>query len=123
TAELTSDEKRRLHQEPTRDVQAYELYLLGKQCMARWTQETIDQAIGFFEQAVARDPNYALAHSSIARAYTEIGLGYVGSLPSEDAFRRARAAVARALEADSGLAEAHAMLAFLKFVCDYDWAG
>ena len=123
TAELTSDEKRRLHQEPTRDVQAYELYLMGKQCLARWTQEGVDRAIGLFNQAVARDPEYALAYSTIARAYAEIGLGYVGSLPSDEAFRRARAAVTRALEADSGLAEAHAMLAFLKFVCDYDWSG
>jgi serine/threonine-protein kinase len=123
TAELTSDEKRRIRQEPTRDVQAYELYLLGKQCMSRWTQTTVEKGIGLFQQAVARDPDYALAHTAIARAYTEIGMGYVGALPSEEAFRRARAAVNRAVEADSGLAEAHAMLAFLKFVCDYDWSG
>jgi serine/threonine protein kinase/tetratricopeptide (TPR) repeat protein len=121
-AELTTDEKRRLHQKPTQDVQAYQLCLLGRHCLIRFTQEGIDQAIGFCEQAVARDPNYALAHCTIARAYTEIGLGF-GALPSDEAFRRARAAVTRALDADSGLAEGHTMLAFLKFVCDYDWIG
>jgi eukaryotic-like serine/threonine-protein kinase len=121
-AELTTDEKRRLHQAPTQDVQAYQLCLLGRHCLTRFTQEGIDQAIGLCEQAVGRDPNYALAHCTIARAYTEIGLGF-GALPSDEAFRRARAAVTRALEADSGLAEGHTMLAFLKFVCDYDWIG
>ena len=121
-AELTSEEKRRLHREPTRDVEAYQLYLLGKQSLARWTNASVDRAIGLFQQALARDPDYALAHTMIGRAYAEIGLGF-GALPSDEAFRRARAAVTRAVESDSGLAEAHAMLAFLKFVCDYDWAG
>ncbi len=76
----------------------------------------------YFEQAVARDPNYALAYATIARVYTEVGLGF-GALSPEEAFRRAKAAVTRALEIDGGLAEGHAMLAFLKFVCDYDWTG
>ena len=122
-AELSPEERSRIRKEPTDDVQAYQLYLLGKHCLSRWTQEGVDQGIKHLEQAVARDPNYALAYATIAYAYTDIGLGVAGALPPEEAFHRAKAAVARALEIDSGLAEAHAMLAYLKFVCDYDWAG
>jgi serine/threonine-protein kinase len=122
-AELSPEERRRIRKEPTGDVEAYQLYLLGRHCLLRWTEEGIDQALKHLEQAVARDPNYALAHATIAYAYTETGIGVAGTLPPDEAFRRAKAAVARALELDSGLAEAHAVLAHLKVACDYDWAG
>jgi serine/threonine protein kinase/tetratricopeptide (TPR) repeat protein len=122
-AELSSEEKSRIHKKPTDDLQAYQQYLLGKHCMARWTTEGIERAIKHFEQAIARDPNYALAHASLAYAYTEIGIGVAGTVPPAEAFGRARAAVARALELDPGLPEARAVLAHLKVACDYDWAG
>jgi tetratricopeptide (TPR) repeat protein len=99
------------------------MYLLGKHCLSRWTDEGVEQGIKHLEQAVARDPNYALAYATIAYAYMDIGLGVAGALPPEEAFRRARAAVARALEIDSGLAEAHAVQAHLKYACDFDWTG
>jgi serine/threonine-protein kinase len=122
-AQLTPEEKTRIRKEPTKDVEAYQLYLLGKHCLARWTQEGVDQGLKHLEQAIARDPDYALAYATIAHAYTNIGFGVAGSLPADEAFRRAKAAVARALELDDGLGEAHAMLGQLKFGCDYDWAG
>ncbi len=122
-AELSQEERARIRKEPTDDVEAYQLFLLGKHCLARWTHEGVEQGLKYLEQAVARDPNYALAYATITHAYTEMGLGIAGALSPGEAFRRARAAVARALEIDAGLAEAHAMLAFLKFVCDYDWTG
>jgi serine/threonine-protein kinase len=122
-AELSPEEAKRIRKAPTDDIQAYQLYLMGRHCLARWTQEGIDQGINHLEQAIARDPNYALAFSTIAYAYTDVGVGVAGALPPEEAFRRAKGAVQRALELDSGLAEAHAVSAHLKFVCDYDWAG
>jgi len=122
-AQLSAEEKTRIRKEPTKDVDAYQEYLLGSHCLVRWTQEGVDQGLKHLEQAIARDPNYALAYATIAHAYTNVGLGVAGSLPAEEAFRRAKAAVAQALELDDGLAEAHAMLGQLKFVCDYDWAG
>jgi eukaryotic-like serine/threonine-protein kinase len=122
-AELSSEEKGRIRKKPTDDVQAYQLYLLGKHCVTRWTQEGLDQGIKHLEQAVARDPNYALAYATIAYAYMDMGLGMAGALAPEEAFQRAKTAVARALEIDSGLAETHAVLGHLRFVCDYDWAG
>ena len=123
-AELTPDETTRIRRKPTDDVEAYRLYLLGKHCLKRWTREGIDQGIRHFEQAVAKDPHYALAYTALANAYTGLGLGLgAGALEPEEAFRRARTAATRALELDGDLAEAHSMLAFLKFVCDYDWTG
>ena len=123
-AELTPDETTHIRREPTDDVEAYQLYLLGKHCLKRWTREGIDQGIRHFEQAVAKDPHYALAYTALANAYTGLGLGLgAGALEPEEAFRRARTAATRALELDGDLAEAHSVLAFLKFVCDYDWTG
>ena len=122
-AQLSAEEKTRIRKEPTKDVEAYQQYLLGSHCLVRWTQEGVDQGLKHLEQAIARDPDYALAYATIAHAYTNIGLGVAGSLPAQEAFRLAKAAVARALEIDDGLAEAHAMLGQLKFVCDYDWEG
>ena len=59
----------------------------------------------------------------MAYAYTDIGVGVAGSLPPEEAFRQAKAAVARALELDPELSEAHAVLGHLKYTCDFDWSG
>ncbi|MBA2457792.1 MAG: tetratricopeptide repeat protein, partial [Gemmatimonadales bacterium] len=121
-AELTQDERSRIRKEPTGDVEAYRLYLLGRSCLLRWTEESVEQGIAYLQQAVARDPEYALAHATLAYAYIEIALGMVGTLPATEAMERGRAAVARALALDPGLAEAHAMLAFVRFAGDYDWA-
>jgi serine/threonine protein kinase/tetratricopeptide (TPR) repeat protein len=122
-AELSPEERSRIRKEPTRDVHAYELYLLGRNCINQWTDEGIQQGIKHLEQAVARDPNYALAYAVLGHAYTELGLAIAGSIRPEEAFSKAKAAVSRALALDPGLAEAHAMLGFLRFVCDYDWTG
>ncbi len=122
-AELTQEERRQIRREPTDDVEAYQLYLQGQHCIHRWTQEGVDQGLKHLEKAIARDPGYALAYAAMAKAYTDIGLGVVGALTPAEAFKRAKAATARALELDPGLAEGHAVLGHLKYVCDYDWAG
>jgi serine/threonine-protein kinase len=122
-AELSPDEKRRIGKKSTDDLQAYQLYVLGQQCLTRWTKDGVEKGIDYLEQAVARDPNYALAYSALGYVYTDIGLGVAGVLPSDEAFRRAKAAVSRALEIDPGLAEAHAVLGYLKLGADFDWDG
>ncbi len=119
-AELTPAEKTRIHKEPTGDLQAYQLYLQGRHWLIRYTQEGMRKAIEYFEQAIERDPSYALAYVGAALAYVELGEG--GALQPDEAYARANQAVATALELDAELAEAHATLAYLKFVGDYDWA-
>jgi TolB-like protein/Tfp pilus assembly protein PilF len=122
-AKLSPEEKRRIRKQPTDDVQAYQLYLMGRHCMVRWTQEGLDQALEYFDQAVARDPEYALAYATMAYAYADMATGVAGSLPPAQAYQRAKDAVARALQLDPGLAEAHAVSGYLKYISDYDWTG
>ena len=120
-AELSPNERARIAKEPTNDVRAYQLYLQGRHHLIRFTNESMHRSIEYFEQAIARDPRYALAYASIAMAYTE--LGETGTLSPHAAYPRAKAAATRALELDPDLGEAHCTVAFVKFVFDFDWAG
>jgi len=123
-AELSPDEQRRIRREPTSDLQAYQLSLQGRHWFSRYTGEGVRKGIEYFEQAIARDPNYALAHAGVALAWAHVGIDPgVGVAKPETAYRRARAAVTKALALDAGLGEAHAVLGLLKFVADFDWAG
>ncbi|HKT59932.1 MAG TPA: protein kinase [Gemmatimonadales bacterium] len=122
-AELTHEERNRLNQEPTDDMQAYQLYLKAKHCLTRWTQEGTDQALKHLGEAVKRDTGFALAYATIAWVHLDLGLGVAGAVPANEAFERARAAVSKALQLDPQLAQAHAVLGHLKYACDYDWAG
>ena len=122
-AELESGEQTRIRRAPTTDLAAYQLYLKGRHCLLRDNERDISQAIRYFEQALERDPDYALAHAGVARGYGELGRVGAGALTPDVAYQKARVAVARALELDNGLAEAHSTLAFLKFMCDFDWVG
>ncbi len=122
-AELTQEERARLRRQPTDDLQAYQLYLQARHCLTRWTKQGLDQAIRHLNEAVDQDADFALAHATLAWVYLDMALAVVGSTPSSEAFERARTAVARALELDPGLAQAHAVLGHLKYACDYDWIG
>jgi serine/threonine-protein kinase len=81
----------------------------------------MQRAIEYFEEAIARDPAYALAYASLALAYAE--MGETGVQDPEVAYRHAREAVAHALRLDPGLGEAHCTAAFIKILWDFDWAG
>ncbi len=122
-AKLSPEERRRIRKKPTEDVEAYQLFLQGRHCILRWTQQGMEQGLKHLEEALARDPHYALAHATIAKAYIDMAIGVAGSLPSEEAFGRAKAEVWRAVELDPNLAEAHAIMGHLKYACDYDWIG
>lgn len=120
-AELSPDERARVAKEPTSDVRAYQFYLQGRHSYIKYTEDSMRQAIEFFEQAIERDPRYALAHAGVALAFTE--LGETGALPPDEAYTRAKAAATRALELDPDLGEAHCTMAYVKFVYEFDWEG
>jgi serine/threonine protein kinase/tetratricopeptide (TPR) repeat protein len=123
-AELSPAEKTRIRSEPTSNVHAYQLYLQGRHCYGRQTEEGFQKGIEFYRQAIAADPGYALAHAGVALAYAELAAGQgFAWIREEDAFQEARQAVMRALTLDSGLAEAHSVFALLKCIHDFDWAG
>jgi serine/threonine-protein kinase len=80
--------------------------------------------MAYFEQAIARDPSFALAHTALALGHAEMAQGQgSGAYEPSAAFARAKEAVARALAIDDRLGEAHGVRALLRFACDFDWQG
>jgi serine/threonine protein kinase/Tfp pilus assembly protein PilF len=120
-AELTGAEKQLIAAQPTTDLTAYELYLKGRSLWSKRGGENLRQAIGFYEQAIARDPKYALAYAGLAEAYVLLP-GYTATAP-QDAYPAAKAAALKALQLDEKLAEAHTALGLLLCDDDLDMAG
>src|SRR5215471_21742255 len=108
-AKLTGAEKQLIAVQPTSDLTAYELYLKGQSLWGKRSGDNIPKAIGFYEQALARDPNYALAYAGLAEAYAILP-GYTATA-SREAYPKAKAAALKALQLDETLAEAHTALA------------
>jgi TolB-like protein/Flp pilus assembly protein TadD len=104
----------------TTDLVAYEAYLKGQYFRYQLSRDALQRAVGFFEQAVARDPKYALAHAALADAHALLVL--FGDQPPREGFRRARAAARAALEVDGTLAQAHASLGHIEMAHDWNWA-
>jgi TolB-like protein/Flp pilus assembly protein TadD len=102
------------------NVTAYQDYLRGLNHWYRRDADSIQRAAYFFEQAVQRDPNYALAHAGVAESYTS--LGWYGLHPGE-ARTKSRAALSRALALDDTLAEVHAAAGLFNVWFEWDWSG
>jgi len=105
----------------TRDPEAYALYASGRLAWTRQTEASLLQAIDFFEQALARDPNYALAYSGLADS--QAVLGVFGMRTPHDVFPKARIAADKALAIDPDLAAAHSALGHIKVQYEHDWDG
>jgi len=117
--QLTRAEKKRLIRRDTEDAEAYRLYLQGRHHWNRWTEEGFYKAIGYFQQAVEKDPSYALAYTGLAESY--VLLGWNSYLPPKDAFPKGKAAAMAALQIDPGLGEAHTPLAAALWLHDWQW--
>jgi len=117
--QLTRSEKKRLSKRHTEDAEAYGLYLKGRHHWNRWTEEGFYKAIDYFQQAVERDPKYALAFAGLADSY--VLLGWNSYRPPKAAFPAAKAAAMTALKLDPNLAEAHAPLAAVLWLHDWQW--
>ena len=120
-AELSPDERSRVRREPTKDLQAYQLFLQGRQWFIKYTPEAYARAIEYFDRAVARDPTFALAFSNLAMTYTE--LAEMGMMQPDIAYQRAEEASANALRLDPELGDAHCTMGYLKGVREFDWSG
>ena len=104
----------------TENLEAYRLYLSGRFHLSKRTPPDLRKSIEYFEQAIALDPNYALAFAGLADAYSL--LANAGSPPRE-MMPLAREAALKALLLDESLAEAHAALGQIIIYYDYDFAG
>jgi len=110
-AKLTNSEKTAIAKVPTANSQAYELYLKGKFFLAKRSGADLRKAIEYFDQAIAKDPNYALAYVGLADSY--MLLPTYGSVSPRDSLPPAKVALKKALELDDSLAEAHASFGLL----------
>jgi len=99
--------------------EAYDLYLKGRFFWNKRSGPGLQQAIEYFQQAIAKDPQYARAYAGLADSYALLG-GYTG-LPQTKIMPKARAAAMKALELDPNLAEAHTSLALITENFDFDW--
>src|SRR6185437_12082754 len=105
---------------PAPDPEAHEDYLKGRYYLNQRTEDALNRSIDCFQQAIAKDPRYALAYSGLADAYAL--LGFRGSTPSKDALSRAQAAALKAVALDDALASPHVSLAFIAETYEWNWA-
>jgi TolB-like protein/cytochrome c-type biogenesis protein CcmH/NrfG len=116
---LSGAQEQQLTRHATENPQAYQLYLNGLFHLRRGNTERARRALDYFNQAVALDPNFALAWDGVANVY----FGFAGNsfLDPKDALPKAKAAATRALELDQTMAEAHSLLAAIK-QDEWNWA-
>ena len=122
--ELTGTEKKQLAKHYTESTEAYLLYSLGMYSRTGQgggrLKERLEKSIEYFEQAIKKDPNYALAYVGLSSAYS--ALGFRGFWPPDEARQKYEWAARKAVELDDTLPDAHAALAYVKKT-DWDWAG
>ena len=108
----------KLNVEEKKHLDAYRLYLKGRNAWNKRTEEGLQQGIEYFQQAIDTDPNYAPAYAGLADCYNMLVV--YGGLRPDNGFPKAKEAAIKALEIDETLAEAHTSLAFFKFRWDRD---
>jgi DNA-binding winged helix-turn-helix (wHTH) protein/TolB-like protein/Tfp pilus assembly protein PilF len=116
---LTGDERDLLRKHYTANTEAYQLYLKGRYFLNKSAEEDFRKSIEYFEQALEKDPNYAMAYAGLADSYAQ--LGNYGLIQMKESYSKARAAATRALERDEKLGEAHASLAVILTNYYWDW--
>ncbi|MGI8788905.1 MAG: protein kinase domain-containing protein [Pyrinomonadaceae bacterium] len=115
-----SEEKAALLNRYAENVEAYQLYLKGRYHFLKLTPAEIEKGISYFHQAIAIDPNYALAYAGLAAAYVTFPM--TCDLPSEEFFPKAKAAAHKAIEIDDSLSETYSALFWATFWYDWDWS-
>ncbi|HEY6344744.1 MAG TPA: winged helix-turn-helix domain-containing protein [Bryobacteraceae bacterium] len=116
---LTPPDRARLARARVLNPEAYEAYSKGRFFWNKRTSEDLKKAIGFFQEAIDKDPEYARAYDGLADCW--LPLGWYGFLAPSATFPQAKDAIAKALTLDDSLAEAHTSLAFVDVYYDRDW--
>ena len=115
---LTGADVQRATKNYTENAEAYQLYLKGRHHLVKSTAAEVETSIKYFQQAIDLDPSYALAYVGLADAYR----APVSERVPSEALSKSKAAVQKAIEIDSNLADAHAVLGFIIFWYEWDWA-
>jgi TolB-like protein/Tfp pilus assembly protein PilF/class 3 adenylate cyclase len=124
-AKLTTSEEERIAARPTNDSDAHQLYLRGRYFWGKQTGANLEKAIDYFNQAVARDPQYAAAYAGLSDCYSVLFFWTPNPTSSErsEFMQKARTAAEKALEIDGTLGEAHESLANILFLTEFNVAG
>jgi adenylate cyclase len=117
---LSAEQSSSIAKRHTENAEAYQLYLKGRFYWNKRTEEGMKKAIEYYQQAIGKDPVYALAYAGLAESYGI--LGYYNWLAPKEAFPRARAAAIKALEIDSALGEGHTAMAIVERDFGWNWA-
>jgi non-specific serine/threonine protein kinase len=117
---LSGQERSRVTKRYTQNTEAYQLYLKGRYHLNKWTPDGLAKAIQYFEQAVGKDPGYALAYTGLADAYGV--LGWNSYLPGSYTVPKAKLAADKALQIDDSLAESQNSVAGQRWGNDWKWA-
>ena len=115
---LSPGERTRLQVEPPANTEAYQLYLKGRFYFGKLVEQETWKAIGYYQQAVELDPNYAAAYAGLARAYRSLSV--YGRVSPEETYPKAKEYALRALELDESLAGAHHAMGLLCFM-EWNW--
>jgi eukaryotic-like serine/threonine-protein kinase len=118
---LTGEDEKRMAKRYTASPAAYQDYLKGRYWWNKRTNEGLNKGIEYFQQAIAKDPTYALAFAGIADSYSILSDN--GFVVPKESFPKAKEAAQKALEIDDSLAEAHASLGLIKSDYEWDWSG
>ena len=119
--QIKNSERLNLGKKATDSHEAYTLYLEGRHSLNTRTEESLKKAIERFNEALEKDPQFALAYTGVADSYAVLAL--LEFLPPKEVFPKARMAAEKALEIDNRLAEAHTSLGVVRFQYDWDWEG
>ena len=119
-SKLSSSERQQVARQGTQNPEAYDLFLKGRYAWNNRTYSELEKAIADFNQAITKDPGYALAYSGLADAYAV--LPNYGGNQNED-FPKSNAAARKALDLDPTLAHPHAVLGSNEMQYDWDFAG
>jgi len=117
--EFSGEEKTRLARPSTMNPEAYQLYLKGRYYWNKRTRESEKKGLECFEHAINLEPDYALAYVGLADSYSV--LSQSGALSPNEVMPKAKAAALKALKIDDTLAEAHASMALIDELYDWDW--
>jgi TolB-like protein/DNA-binding winged helix-turn-helix (wHTH) protein/Flp pilus assembly protein TadD len=119
--QLTPEQQAQLRSTPPVNPDAYEAYLKGRFYEgSTGTRAALGQAQGYYEEAIRKDPTFALAYVGLADCYLDLGAYRL--VPPEDAYRQGSAAIHKALQLDQALAEAHGSLGYLDWRYEWNWA-
>ncbi len=117
---LGPDKTESLVRSETKDLEAYQSYLKGRFHWNKRSADGLRKAMEYFQQAIEKDPTYAVAYAGLADGYNMLSFRNV--MAPHAVMPKAKAAAAKALELDANRAEAHVSLAYASFTYDRDWA-